>query len=225
MFFLTKYWSRVPWMWLAVALGPCRTTLLILWSSPISSPLSWTVWRITMTPSANRPLRFWVIWHSIVILLLPAKPFSLLVSAWRILTLSIHSFTHSLTHSRCRYPSVCNNAIWSLGELVVRLGTNIGPYVEMIMPLLIAIATQPRISAGIRDNSTITICRICMVIPEVAAPYIQAIYGMLCLRSSNINEEKEKEDATRGLCNVLQVNSNLLNTETFPAFANLAASW
>ena len=102
---------------------------------------------------------------------------------------------------------------------------NIGPYVEMIMPLLIAIATQPRISAGIRDNSTIAICRICMVVPDVAAPYIQGIYGMLCLRSSNISEEKEKEDATRGLCNVLQVNANLLNPETFPAFAALAASW
>ena len=80
---------------------------------------------------------------------------------------------------RCRYPSVCNNAIWSLGEMVLRAGTEMALYAEAVLPLLISFNSQTRLPAGIKDNSTISICRYCLTVPQ-AIPYVRNCFGMLC---------------------------------------------
>ena len=78
-----------------------------------------------------------------------------------------------------RFPGVCNNTIWSLGEMVLRAGNEMAVYLEAVMPLLISMNSQDRLPAGIKDNSTITICRFCLVIPQ-AIPYIHNYFGRLC---------------------------------------------
>ena len=123
-----------------------------------------------------------------------------------------------------RSPSVCNNAIWSLGELTVKVGETITPYIDSILPLLLSINSQTRLAAGVKDNSTITICRIAMVAPEVTAPLIKNFYGMLCMNTAKLRDTGEKSDATRGLCRALQVIPEVM-PEMFPQFIALVASW
>lgn len=101
------------------------------------------------------------------------KPFVMLcVKYMNVECISVFSFT-------CRYPSVCNNAIWSLGEMVLRAGTDMALYAEAVLPLLISFNSQTRLPAGIKDNSTITICRYCLTVPQ-AIPFVRNYFGMLC---------------------------------------------
>lgn len=123
-----------------------------------------------------------------------------------------------------RYPSVCNNAIWCIGELTMKIGEAIAPYVESILPLLLAINSQTRLSAGIKDNSTITIGRICLAVPTLAAPQVRNFYGYLCMNIAKLRDTNEKVDATRGLCLVLQQIPDVF-PDCFPQFVALVASW
>ena len=55
--------------------------------------------------------------------------------------------------------------------MTLRMGEEMTPYGEMILPLLISMNSQARVSPGIKDNSTIAICRFCFVCPRVV-PYV-----------------------------------------------------
>lgn len=106
----------------------------------------------------------------------------------------------------------------------MKLGETISPYIDSIIPLLLSINSQGKLPAGIKDNSTITICRICMVAPSVAASYVKSFYGMLCMLNAKLKNGDEKADATRGLCLVLQFIPDVMPS-FFPQFIALAASW
>lgn len=108
--------------------------------------------------------------------------------------------------------------------MTVKLGPSIAPFVESILPLLLSINSQTRLAAGVKDNSTITIGRICMVVPAVAAPLVKNFYGILCMNNAKLKDTDEKSDATRGLCLVLQFIPEVM-PEFFPQFVALVASW
>ena len=140
-----------------------------------------------------------------------------------------------------RYPSICNNAIWSLGELVLRAGQDMAVYTEVILPLLLSFNAQTRLPPGIKDNSTIAICRYCLMVPQ-AIGYVENYIGMLCtnvarLRYVNDDDDDnhhdnqvmdrdgdEKEQATKGLCTIIHARPDQL-PNIFPAFMTMVASW
>ena len=84
-----------------------------------------------------------------------------------------------------RYSSICNNAIWSLGEMVLRAGQSMAGFMDSILPLLVSFNVQTGLPAGIRDNSTIAICRSCLVIPQ-CIQYVQNHVGMLCMNVARL---------------------------------------
>lgn len=122
-----------------------------------------------------------------------------------------------------RYPQVCNNAIWSLGEMTLRIGEDMTPYGEMILPLLISMNSQARVSPGIKDNSTIAICRFCLVCPQVVV-FAQQYFPSLCMNVAKLRDTEEKEQAAKGLCVVIHRVPAVLN-EHFPNFVAMVASW
>ncbi|CBK24079.2 uncharacterized protein [Blastocystis hominis] len=121
------------------------------------------------------------------------------------------------------YPRVCNNAIWSLGEMLVQDGEEIGVYAEAVLPMLISMLSQPRMPPGIRDNSTTTVCRFCLFAPASAA-FVKDYFGALCLNVGKLADNLEKQQAARGLCQLLNREPSVFPSG-FPQFAMMVASW
>ena len=121
------------------------------------------------------------------------------------------------------YPRVCNNAIWSLGEMLVQDGEEIGVYAEAVLPMLISMLSQPRMPPGIRDNSTTTVCRFCLFAPA-SAVFVKDYFGALCLNVGKLADNLEKQQAARGLCQLLNREPSVFPSG-FPQFAMMVASW
>ena len=121
------------------------------------------------------------------------------------------------------FPRVCNNAIWSLGEMLVQDGEEIGVYAEAIIPILISLLSQTHLPPGIRDNSTTTVCRFCLFAPA-STVYVKNYFGPLCLNVGKLSDNLEKQQAARGLCQLLNREPSVFPSG-FPQFAMMVASW
>ena len=51
------------------------------------------------------------------------------------------------------YISVCNNATWAIGEIAVKLGADMKPYVPMVLSQLITIINQPGTPKTLLENT------------------------------------------------------------------------
>jgi hypothetical protein len=69
--------------------------------------------------------------------------------------------------------SVCNNAIWAIGEIAIQLGSETSQYVQVILEHLIEIINRPNTPKTLLENTAITIGRLGLVCPAQVAPYLQ----------------------------------------------------
>ncbi|KAL3914104.1 MAG: hypothetical protein SGPRY_007740 [Prymnesium sp.] len=128
--------------------------------------------------------------------------------------------------------SVCNNASWALGEIAVKVGAEMNPFVEVILQQLIPIINRHHVglNKSLVENTAITIGRLGLVAPQIAAPHlhtfvkvsltrlpvhrhkdvITAMYMFLfrawCISLRSIRDDVEKEHAFQGLCNMVKLN-------------------
>ena len=70
--------------------------------------------------------------------------------------------------------SVCNNAIWAIGEIAIQLGAETNQYVPLILEQLIEIINRPNTPKTVLENTAITIGRLGLVCPTQVAPYLNS---------------------------------------------------
>ena len=106
------------------------------------------------------------------------------------------------------YVSVCNNASWAIGEITVKVGAEMTPYVEGVLQRLIGIMARSAegLNRSLLENSAITIGRLGMVAPQVVAPHLGTFIAPWCVALRNIRDDVEKEHAFIGLCQMVQLN-------------------
>jgi len=94
-----------------------------------------------------------------------------------------------------QHVSVCNNASWAIGEIAVKVGGEIQPFVEPILQRLIHIINQPSASMNksLLENTAITIGRLGYVCPDVAAPHLETFVQAWCTALRSIRDDVEKE--------------------------------
>jgi len=132
--------------------------------------------------------------------------------------------------------SVCNNASWALGEVVLQLGPQAAPYANDIFANLLRILCRgpelPPISITLQENIAITVGRLGCVCPgtpkaieiasnhtlrlvDVIAPHLQLFFLPWCDVVSKIRDNAEKASAFKGICNVIQLNpAAIVNVRT-----------
>lgn len=71
------------------------------------------------------------------------------------------------------YISVCNNSIWSIGEIAIQLKDEMKPYVHLVLEQLIAIINSQNTPKTLLENTAITIGRLGHGCPEEVAPSLQ----------------------------------------------------
>ncbi|CAL8108534.1 unnamed protein product [Orchesella dallaii] len=120
--------------------------------------------------------------------------------------------------------SVCNNATWAIGEIAIKLGADMRPYVPMVLNQLIVIINYPSTPKTLMENTAITIGRLGFVCPAEVAPSLPQFVRKWCSSLRNIRDNEEKDSAFRGMCCMIQVNPNGILTD-FVFFCDSVASW
>lgn len=120
--------------------------------------------------------------------------------------------------------SVCNNASWAIGEIAMKIGHDIKPYIPQQMQHLVPIITKQDLVRNLLENASITIGRLGYASPESVSPFLLEIAMPWCAYLSGIREDTEKEHAFRGLCSVVQHNPRAI-LPAFSAFCTAIASW
>ena len=121
--------------------------------------------------------------------------------------------------------SVCNNASWAIGEIAVKVGAEMRPYVEAILQRLIPIINRHEATnKSLVENTAITIGRLGLVAPDLAAAPLESYVHPWCVALRTIRDDIEKEHAFKGLCAVIQLNPRApLNA--MPQLCDAFASW
>eukprot|EP00124_Ichthyophonus_hoferi_P003751 Ihof_evm2s348 gene=Ihof_evmTU2s348 len=123
-----------------------------------------------------------------------------------------------------QYISVCNNACWAIGEIAMKLGNAIEPYIPSILESLIAIINRDNTPKTLSENCAITIGRLGLVCPPDVAPHLELFIHPWCLSLRNIRDNAEKDSAFRGVCAMILVNPKGV-VQPFIYFCDAVASW
>uniref|UniRef100_A0A1B6EQY0 Importin N-terminal domain-containing protein n=1 Tax=Cuerna arida TaxID=1464854 RepID=A0A1B6EQY0_9HEMI len=120
--------------------------------------------------------------------------------------------------------SVCNNATWAIGEISIKLGEEMRPYIGMVLAQLTVIINKPNTPKTLLENTAITIGRLGFVCPHDVAPMLQQFVRQWCMSLRNIRDNEEKDSAFRGMCQMITVNPAGIVQE-FIFFCDAVASW
>lgn len=111
-----------------------------------------------------------------------------------------------LNGMRPRYPAACNNAVWALGELVVRLEPPLlAPLLPTLLERLVALFANPEASR-LSETIALALCRVALHAPQPVAQAVGAKQQMHDLMQALRNfeqDDEEKEQALIGLTRVV----------------------
>lgn len=111
---------------------------------------------------------------------------------------------------RCEAPltSVCNNAIWSAGEIALKCGAEMQPFVNPMLERLIPLLNEEMTTRTLKENAAISIGRLGFACPDVVAPHLEIFVTEFCRSLGSIKDNGEKESAFIGLCKMIEKNPN-----------------
>ncbi|KAJ1660263.1 hypothetical protein IWQ61_000785 [Dispira simplex] len=120
--------------------------------------------------------------------------------------------------------SVCNNAVWSGGELTLQIGAEMEPWVNPMLERLIPLLNNPSTPRTLAENAAITVGRLGLVCPNLVAPHLEIFAERFCVSLRTIRDNDEKDSAFRGLCTMIQANPNGI-AKSFVYFCDAVAMW
>ncbi|KAI9485129.1 armadillo-type protein [Zychaea mexicana] len=102
--------------------------------------------------------------------------------------------------------SVSNNAVWAVGEIAIRWGQDMQPFVEPLLQRLFPLLVIPGVMESLQENATITIGRLGYGCPDILARHLPQFIGPWLEKFIMLRENDEKDTAFQGLCTVIKVN-------------------
>ncbi|CAO3619625.1 unnamed protein product [Mucor fragilis] len=111
--------------------------------------------------------------------------------------------------------SVYNNALWAVGEMVMRWGSGTQPYVPGLIEVFLPLLTHPQAPASIHENAMIALGRLGLACPQFVAPYLRSFVKPWLEKSLSVREGEEKDSAFRGLCVVIKFNAQDAQEELY----------
>uniref|UniRef100_A0A7E4UNT7 Transportin-1 n=1 Tax=Panagrellus redivivus TaxID=6233 RepID=A0A7E4UNT7_PANRE len=121
--------------------------------------------------------------------------------------------------------SVCNNAVWGIGEIAMRMGAGIKQYLHNIFNDLIIVMLRERPAAKtLQENCAITLGRIGMCCPTEIAPTLNTFVRQWCFILRTVRDNAEKESAFIGLGMLIRLNPPTLH-DHFIFITDAVCSW
>lgn len=112
-------------------------------------------------------------------------------------------------------PGVCNNAIWSVGEICLQLGPSISPYAEELFTKYMHVLDldDKEIPPTVSENAAIALGRLGQCVPELMAPHLGMFVDKWCFFIRETLETQEKDSSYLGMCETVSQNPGGLNNE------------
>ncbi|KAG7695795.1 hypothetical protein KL930_003463 [Ogataea haglerorum] len=119
---------------------------------------------------------------------------------------------NEVTNRTFRSSAACNNAVWALGEMCLRLSADIfKQYIANFMNVLIPLLLSTDVEQTILDNTSITIGRMGVHNAADMGPYVPQVLVTWCSFMKYLEENDEKETSFEGMCNIITANPTCLN--------------
>ncbi|KAF7724699.1 hypothetical protein EC973_000807 [Apophysomyces ossiformis] len=125
---------------------------------------------------------------------------------------------------QAEHVSVCNNATWAAGEIAIKWGTEIQPYVEPLLQRLFPLIVNPQIQRTLLENVAIAIGRLGLVCTDAVAPHLENFIHPWLLALTPIRDNDEKASAFSGLCEIIKANPQGAAKE-FPSLCTAIANF
>ncbi len=109
--------------------------------------------------------------------------------------------------------SVCNNAIWAVGEIAIKIGAQMSPFIEPLLPRLIPLLEKRHLNVNLLENTAITIGRLALSNPMLVAHHLGQMLKMWCLAMRSVRDDIEKASAFLGLCAMIKLNPGAINQD------------
>lgn len=103
--------------------------------------------------------------------------------------------------------SVYNNALWAIGEIVMRWKREAQPYVPGLINVFLPLLTHPQAPSSIHENAMIALGRLGLACPQSVAPFLKTFVKPWLDKSRSVREGEEKDSAFRGLCAMIEFNA------------------
>ena len=110
-------------------------------------------------------------------------------------------------------PAVCNNSIWSVGEICLKLGPSVEPYAEELFSRLLQVLECVDLVSTVSENAAIAIGRLGQCVPVLLAQHLRLFIDNWCFYMKDVIETDEKDSAFIGMCQVVSSNPNGLDNE------------
>ncbi|OBZ83816.1 Transportin-1 [Choanephora cucurbitarum] len=112
-----------------------------------------------------------------------------------------------LHHQDCMLSiSVYNNALWALGEMVMRWGNDAHPYVFGLLKVCIPFLTHPQSPASVKENAMVALGRLGLASPQYVASHMKMFVRPWLKKSMSVRDGEEKDTSFQGLCAMIKFN-------------------
>lgn len=118
--------------------------------------------------------------------------------------------------------SVVNNACWSCGEIALKQGSGMAPYVESLYTRLLSIVQTPDIPSSVTENAAIAIGRLGLGSCDDLAPHLEDFARPFLDSIKNVAETDEKDTALRGFAMIVGRNPEAMESCLVPFFKCIA---
>ncbi|KAI9296043.1 ARM repeat-containing protein [Neoconidiobolus thromboides FSU 785] len=114
------------------------------------------------------------------------------------------------------YGGVCNNLVWSCGEIACRYGSNMIPYMPPLLEKFLVQFSQSDLSSSVKENLAVTIGRFGLASPETLAPYVSHFLAKWCETLYNMIDNTEKITSFQGVCLAAKINPSAFQEAFIP---------
>ncbi|OAA64496.1 Armadillo-like helical [Niveomyces insectorum RCEF 264] len=118
--------------------------------------------------------------------------------------------------------SIINNACWSMGEIAIRHGKGMAPYVHELLKSCVEILTNPRVPRGVNENAAIALGRLGLANADALAPNLHTFAAEFLVSMDDVDPTEEKATALQGFTLVVAQNPQAMEKVLLHYFQTIA---
>lgn len=105
-----------------------------------------------------------------------------------------------------QFTNLCNNVIWASGEIALKWGPAMQPFVLPLLQEYVPLLNNETTSRALGENLAIALGRFGLVASDIVAPHLQHFSDGWCKAITHVEYSAEKDSAFQGICLMAQKN-------------------
>jgi len=105
-----------------------------------------------------------------------------------------------------QFTNLCNNIIWSSGEIALKWGPSMLPYIVPLLQEYVPLINDESTARPLGENLAIALGRFGLIASDVVAPHLQHFSEGWCKAITHVDDNTEKDSAFQGICVMAQKN-------------------